>query len=1028
MPLASLLLLLLFLLFTITLIITLMNVFSDVCGGPGGVLAVPLKNRAAANVDSTPVLGTAYIYRTYSTDITKQLIYITVALNGSNNSGTGQLFYQEPFPLDANADVTEDLRIDVSSSIYIWTDAANVTLKQYVNPMMFTGIYSCFTYVFNLRRICDPVRSYKNPAKRNLNEVCTCRPEYAGNCDPIDISAAPSIFIVLNVNGVPYSASILQNASNATCPSPVSSTAPIVLTNQNYVTQYSLSPSACASRPPQPPIPPPPPSPPSPPSPPRPPPPSPPLPPAVPPPPRPPPDLTYSATISLMTFDRNRIFSSGYDCFVGRNATAAYYRGRVTVQRIQCAIVSVYQSALDNDFDMIQWTYYFNSVDNLRYFFQSVNIETFWSDLYDALVPGCGAVGNYTDSFFNRNNAPPVPLAQQNLANPQPFCSFGGVFSRDDCCTNLPVGTTAASACIALRLALNVYTMNTTTWYCDLDRYTSNYVAVYTTFANFTDANMFWVNFNNTFFAVATLNRLNPDCRTFLLATGSPSCNTSDVYWDVRNSYYPVLSDSCGPAPPRPPPRASSPPPPVPPVISPAPPNSWPPGGAPPIPPPPPSSPPPPYAAPMVLTISANQPYVTGICAAAIKSLSAKLAFFDRPFQGPVCTLGQTIAYFMVVTIGFSDYRHAISFAMTFNSEFNEFASTIGLACGTTGTIQANGALYNLACPNVTTFCCNSPPRPPFPPSPRPSPRPPNVRSPPPSPMPPSPGSPTEPGLPFAPRIRKPPPPPRPPSPRPPSPMPLEPAMPGVPPSPPPPDIPIPPESPLTPRMPAPVRRSPRPPPPKRPSPPPPPRRLRPPPPPPQQPPSLPPPPPPPPRRSPPPARQPPPSPPPPPSSPPPPNPAVNPQLTQYRTIAITTPSVLAGNPVTTDLLPYLCTNLKAGLRSIFTVYGWESNLQYRIPLEYCPTRNLPNGSKQYNVTIQLTPSAATTLITNLNSPSNFQLFVTATDILCASKVSVLKVATQEELFTKSKDVAPNALDPDDSFSSCVHSLLLMRK
>ncbi|KXZ41024.1 hypothetical protein GPECTOR_960g226 [Gonium pectorale] len=400
----------------------------DVCNGERGVLRVPLKNRYAFQWDTAPVLGDAYIYRTYSDgDATKSLIYITVALRGSDNGGSAtQLYYQEPYPLAPENDDGEGLFMDMAASLYLWTDARNVTYKQYVNPMVFSGLYTCFTFVLNLQKICDPARSYRNPAARNRNEVCTCRPEFEGDCDPVDISTARDLFIVLNVNGVPYSTASVQ-MPGATCAPPPSTFGATVLSNSNgpgIITQFTYDPYRCANRPPAPP---PPISPPVPPSPP----PSPPVPPSPPP---PPPNLGISATISITTFNPNRFFSSGYDCGMGRNATLPYYRNRTTVTRVQCTISSIVQTALNNDFGMISWTYYFNTLQNLDYFFRSVNIDVFWSDLFSALTPGCGAVGNYTDSVYNRNGLiPPVPIWRQNTTLPQPFCAYGGTFSQDGC-------------------------------------------------------------------------------------------------------------------------------------------------------------------------------------------------------------------------------------------------------------------------------------------------------------------------------------------------------------------------------------------------------------------------------------------------------------------------------------------------------------------------------------------------------------------------------------------------------------------
>ncbi|KAG2450915.1 hypothetical protein HYH02_004747 [Chlamydomonas schloesseri] len=1002
--------------------------YKDVCNGPSGVLTVPMKNRYAMDWVNAPVLADAYIYRTYSADPTKSLLYITVAIRGVNNNFTtqqpsgqanNQLFYVEPYPLEPEQD-DEGLYLDMSASIYLWTDARNVTYKQYVDPMIYSGRYSCFTAVFNLQRICDPARSYKNTAKRNLNERCTCRPGFENNCDPVDISKSDRFFIVINVNGVPFTSSQIQ-IPNPTCTNPTTTTKPTVFSNSNgpaIMTEYVINPNACNLRPTAPPSPPLNPSPPSPPLPPSPAP-SPPLPPS-PPSPAPPPNLSIYAQVSVTTFNPLRFFSSGFDCGMARNATSYYWRGRTVVQRVTCTITSVFQSAYDTNFDVLTLTFYFNSVLNLRYFFDSVNNEPFWQDLFTVLTPGCGAVGNYTDIVYNPLNGPPVPLPQQNLTNPQAFCVIGNYTSRDGCWYSMdqfacpyppspppappspprppnpnspprppsppsppppPCGVTVQAlnyrynatsdldACWDFIVTVKyLYTTNTSTWYCDTVTLNSTFMSIYTVFPTDKEAQYFWTNFNNPYFAVVTLSSINPTCRTGLLAMGTPSCNQPDVYWDVRNSNYPVrqLGGVCPPAPPRPPPRPIPlPDPPGGPSNSPSPPPPFPPNMVPPSPPVRPR-PPPPYNDPFVMTVESPTPYPPDMCERATATLISKLAFFDRPFKGPVCKLGATIAYFMVITVGFTDPRHSTAFGMTFHDEFNEYAATVGLPCNSKTLLQANGASWLEECPDVPALCCGT-----------------GLRSPPPRP-------------------------PRPPSPRPPSP--------------PPPDSPAGPDGPSQPNTPAIRRRPPpSPPPPRRRSPPPPPppvRKPRPPRPPPPSPPPPPPPSPPPPRNQPTTRR------PPPPPSPPP--PAAT--FTQNRVFAITAPPTLAGAAVGTDLLFFLCRNLKDGLRAVFTTYGWDEGTQYELATDDCPTRELSSGAKQYNMTIGMTQGAAQSLVALLNQPDNFQLFVTAADVLCGSRVNLVKLVTQEVFFTKNKDNSPLALDPNNPFSTCVHTLLAMRK
>ncbi len=310
------------------------------------------------------------------------------------------------------------------------------------------------SYVFNLKRICNPAKSYRCDGRRNLNERCTCRPGF-DSCEPEDISAVGRLYIVLTVNGVKYSTALisqpdLTSPSSPQCNLNAGSVSPplnmnyaTVLSNINgpgIVNEYRYDPNGCLARPMAPPTPPSPPQPPSP-SPPPSPPPQPPS-PSPPPSPAPPPNLATFAIISVTSIDPKRFFSSGNDCFMGRNATAPYYRGRTTVINIQCTIQSVFLTAFNTNYNQISFTYFFTNAVQRRYFFDSVVNEPFWGDLFNALQPGCGAVGNYTDSTWSRNSTAPVnatvpgALSPDNMPvgiNTAPFCVYGGSFSVDGC-------------------------------------------------------------------------------------------------------------------------------------------------------------------------------------------------------------------------------------------------------------------------------------------------------------------------------------------------------------------------------------------------------------------------------------------------------------------------------------------------------------------------------------------------------------------------------------------------------------------
>ncbi|KXZ54760.1 hypothetical protein GPECTOR_4g830 [Gonium pectorale] len=404
----------------------------DVCGGEGGVLRVPLKDMYSPSWDTDTPLADAYIYRTYSSadsDSTQSLLYVTVAIRPAAVNGT-QLYYAKPSPDLTESSPGEDLFLGVSSSLYVWTDARTVSYKQYVNPMVYDGIYACHTFVLNLKRICDPNLSYINPAHRGLGEACTCRPGVAA-CPPADISGARNLFIVISVNAIGYPAYSVQ-VPFATCAlAPGAEDAPqrVLLSSSNgrsNVVQFALDPRACENPPP---------SPPQPPSPPlrtRPRPPS----PRPPPRPRPPPDYSVSASISVTSLVAWRTFGNA-DCEAGNRAAKPYTRGRTVGSQCSAEVVNVDGGSADGGGSArVTWDFFFDSAANLRYFFASVSLgaDGFWADMFASLDPGCGAVGGYTDSVYNRNGVlGPVPLSQRDPSRPQPFCVAGYPGAGDEC-------------------------------------------------------------------------------------------------------------------------------------------------------------------------------------------------------------------------------------------------------------------------------------------------------------------------------------------------------------------------------------------------------------------------------------------------------------------------------------------------------------------------------------------------------------------------------------------------------------------
>ncbi len=53
-----------------------------------------------------------------------------------------------------------------------------------------------------------------------------------------------------------------------------------------------------------------------------------------------------------------------------------------------------------------------------------------------------------------------------------------------------------------------------------------------------------------------------------------------------------------------------------------------------------------------------------------------------------MCQLGATIAYFAVITVGFTDPRHSLAFGMTFDAEFGDFTLRVPVPCGANSSIQ----------------------------------------------------------------------------------------------------------------------------------------------------------------------------------------------------------------------------------------------------------------------------------------------------------------------------------------------------
>lgn len=412
-----------------------MQGYNEVCNGPDGVLVVPLRNQ----LDYGQVFGTMYVYRTYPNSPGETLLYVTITLDGKNLPDTintvpginqnGQLYYTNPFPNTiSNKENYNGGKLNVMSSLYLWTDAVNVTFQQYINPAKYLGKYTCITYKLDLQNICNPETSEMNQAVGLLAD-CQCKSGVPGTCPPVDISQSPNLFIVATVMGVRYEV----NAGGCGATPPAAGSV-ITVTNWNgpgIITQYSVPPESCLYRPPSPP--PPAPSPPLPPSPvPPSPPPLPPTPPSPSPPPspRPPPNIQVYADVSVTSFWKS--FSTSRDCAAGNRTMQPFYQGRVTVSKVQCSVLSVFQAPDSPDYDTISYRMFFRSANDLDYFQQSTFLPEFWKEMFDALNPGCSAYGRYSDTARGINS-PPVPASDPRwgsdpyAAPPLPYCASGGI-------------------------------------------------------------------------------------------------------------------------------------------------------------------------------------------------------------------------------------------------------------------------------------------------------------------------------------------------------------------------------------------------------------------------------------------------------------------------------------------------------------------------------------------------------------------------------------------------------------------------
>lgn len=287
------------------------NLNTDVCGGPGGALTLPLTDISGT---ISGILGNAYVYRIYGST----LIFLTVALDGLPNS---QLFYE--WPTTAGYPY-------ISSQLYLWSDVVSVQPTQYINPSVGTGKYTCFTYHIDLASVCNPATSSNTQSGRSY---CNCN-NGVSTCTASLVNAG-MLYFSLKVSAgnynLPMSSLGTGNCSSTTLPA-------VKLGSAGIFNQFPNP--DCVNRPPLAPFPPPSPSPIPPPAPP-PFPPSPPFPPLLSPSPPSPPPLPPStrnyATIVLISYVR--VFNST-DCTAANWTVLPYYSGRA--YGMVCGVTQVY--------------------------------------------------------------------------------------------------------------------------------------------------------------------------------------------------------------------------------------------------------------------------------------------------------------------------------------------------------------------------------------------------------------------------------------------------------------------------------------------------------------------------------------------------------------------------------------------------------------------------------------------------------------------------------------------------------------
>ncbi|GAX76888.1 hypothetical protein CEUSTIGMA_g4334.t1 [Chlamydomonas eustigma] len=686
--------------------------YYQTCGGSNYIASRPLQD-ASGNE-----WGTYYIFRDYT-----GYLWVTISLSGSIS--------QQPF---LEIGTFQSPPIGIALSILPTFDNSGVQNwpVAYYNifPIGQFGRFACSSFPINISQVCNPYTSVFRPALSPLligTSTCQCANGYS-QCPPYDLSNATQFFISLKVVVNMYN-SITYNS----CGQPSSN---LTLNDPGYVISWS-NPMNCSNIPPAPPAPSPPPSPSPPTAPPSPPlkppqPPQPPLPPSPSPPGNPPGQGIYSKVSVTSSY---RTFNMSKDCNTMIQLLQPYYSNLVTFYTTRCSISGTLAGVpgggqLVTSTVSIFVIFYSISAD-MRTFFESLAVNSFWSQAFIVMETGCGPYGSYSDTIyspvydacsyvgqtsicsfyisgFNCSpppspplpppppppiSSPPLPPPPSPPAPPPPppmSCPLIVFLSS-------PGLSFSASACNTLASAIQVYMASylsmTVPWQC----YTASgsQITVVGYASSPLAASQFFPQFETPSSVTLTLLSVLPGtagCGTTYTAISQ--CGVPGFAWNSTN-WPPFACPSPPPAPPAPPvsPPAPSPPPPSPP--------------SPPSPPPSPQPPPP-------VTVTINWPDTYGMlpqssdCSQYASAWSGFVKLINEPLLVPLqCGIVQPLT--IKLYLQFSNPTDASYFVTSSNSNIQFLLLTSHIPCGSTVMTTFTPLIGPLL--SITQSCSASVPR-----------------------------------------------------------------------------------------------------------------------------------------------------------------------------------------------------------------------------------------------------------------------------------------------------------------------------